>query len=301
MGNSDKSIFNLESLARGERLDTYPILMFSASWINSRPHPLWSCVDKSNRERSADAPEFQELLHLCHSQCPDQPQLVATGLTTQTFDTDELGKTAKANLNLPLIITCLFDGPYLDQAPDPGPRGVCWQINHTDVREWWLLIETHLGYEAVPPWIINLQGSLCRQLSRGTIAPTVLTDQQINELYDCLAKAFKASGLPPEEIDDSAEAALFWQWELELSMGCMSTPQDADDDDCGDWHDYLLPMYEARFGIFVTQSLCNWLTDQAEDIECATPISNGMRRFLIENTPFLRSSGGILITNEHFY
>ena len=286
-----------------DRDNTYPLAAFPATWIDSLPSPMWAGRGRPSYQGIPTNECMQELLHLCHLHNSDQPFLHVTGCSTDTFGTQELAEAANADLNMPLVITCLFnhdlEGINENQKVNPGDTS--WMLCHGDVAQWWALIECRLGDEAVPTWMIQLHGRLCRQLHRGTLGSTTLSASQLNELSDLLCQAAKASRLNIEDaFDTSPEARLLWEWNTLQSMYAVSLDDDADENDDIDWKDCLPQEEEPRFGVFLTQSMCDWLVDQADSYESAIPMSDRIRNLIWGQKRLLRKSGGILITNQHF-
>lgn len=285
------------------RDDIYPLAAIPATWIDSLPSPMWAGRGRPSYTGIPTKECMQELLHLCHLQNPDQPPLHVTGCSTGTIGTQELAEAANADLNTPLVITCLFtqevEAASANQQVNPGDTS--WMLCHGDVAQWWALIECRLGDEAVPTWMIQLHGRLCRQLHRGTLGSTTLSASQLNELSDLLCQAAKASQLNIEDdFDTSPEARLLWEWNTLLSMYAVSMDDDANENDDIDWKDCLPQVEEPRFGVFLTQSLCDWLVDQADSYESGTPMSDRIRNLIWGQKRLLRKSGGVLITNQHF-
>jgi hypothetical protein len=285
------------------RDDTYPLAVVPATWIDSLPSPMWAGRGRPSYQGIPSKECLLELLHLCHLHDPDSPLLHVNGCSADTFGTPELAEAADADLNTPLVITCLFNQEVevTSEKQQAAPGGTSWTICHGDVAQWWALIECRLGDEAVPAWMIQLHGRLCRQMLRGALGSTTLSASQLNELSDLLCQAAKASQLNIEDdFDTSPEARLLWKWNTLLSMYAVSMDDDANENDDIDWKDCLPQEDVPRFGVFLTQSMCDWLVDQADSYESAIPMSDRTRNLIWGQKRLLRKSGGILITNQHF-
>lgn len=281
--------------------DTNPIAVVPATWIDSLPSPMWAGLTRPSFPHIPSPECMQELLHLCRLHNPDQPPLHVTGCSAETFGTQELTAASNANLNTPLVITCLFNQDTKPASPTQQATiaETGWPLCHGDVAQWWALIECRLGDEAVPAWMIQLHADLFRKLRKGTLGLTTLSASQLKELADLLDQAMTTSGLNIEEdFDTSPEARLLWKWNSVVSMHANGGAGDGTDD--MEWKDFLPQADLPRFGVFLTQPLCDWLVEQADSYEGATPMSDRTRNMLWGQKRFLRKSGGVLITNQHF-
>ncbi|MFN4030227.1 MAG: hypothetical protein ACK4LR_09525 [Acidovorax temperans] len=301
MPEIDQLDFDQSLHALGENPCIYPLSLIQATWIDSQPSPMWAGGARPSFPCMPSPECMKELLHLCHLHNPDQPSLHVSGCTTDTFGTQELAAAADADLSLPLVITCLFnqDTKPASQIPQATIAETAWPLCHGDVAQWWALIECRLGDEAVPAWMIQLHADLFRKLRKGTLGLTTLSTSQLKELADLLDQAMTTSGLNIEEdFDTSPEARLLWKWNSVLSMHANGDAGNGTDD--MDWKDFLPQANVPRFGVFLTQHLCDWLVEQADTYEDGTQMSDRIRNLIWGHKRFLRKSGGVLITNQHF-